>query len=214
MIPSNSIVLFQGDSITDAKRNRDILLANDSPALGVGYCNYVAARLLRERPRDNLRFYNRGMSGDRIVDLYARWRADAINLKPDVISILVGVNDTWHAFKNQNGVEIDRYKAVYRMLLEYTREQLPDSRLVLCEPFIAEFGFVTKAWRDEIQQRQQIVQELARDFGTCFVPFQAALDEAFQAGGPQYWLIDGVHPTPAGHQVLADCWYETVGALV
>lgn len=123
---ANSIILFQGDSITDAKRNRDIPQANFGQALGVGYCNYVAARLLRERPGDNLQFYNRGVSGDRIVDLYARWKVDAINLKPDVISLLVGVNDTWHEFSHHNGVEVDRYEVVYRMLLAYTKQQLPD----------------------------------------------------------------------------------------
>ena len=210
LIKPGSSILFQGDSITDAKRNREIAGANSGPGLGTGYCQEVATRLLRERPQDHLQFYNRGVSGDRIVDLYARWKVDAINLKPDLISILVGVNDTWHEFSRQNGVEVDRYQQVYRMLLQYTQRRLPRSQLILCEPFVAEFGVVTTAWRDEIRQRQQIVKDLAREFGAGFVPFQTAIDRAWQQAAPEHWLTDGVHPTPAGHRVLAECWYDTV----
>jgi lysophospholipase L1-like esterase len=210
MIKAGSTILFQGDSITDTQRDRDVTQANHSHALGIGYCNHVAAHLLRERPADNLRFYNRGVSGDRIVDLYARWRVDAINLKPDVISILVGVNDTWHAFKAQNGVEPERYAMVYRMLLDYTRQQLPDVQFVLCEPFVLQCGEVTEAWIGEMSQRQQIVRRLADEFGAGFVPFQSALNEVLKFAPPDYWLADGVHPTIAGHRILAECWVETV----
>ena len=210
MIKAGSTILFQGDSITDTERDRDATQANLSQALGVGYCNHVAAHMLRERPADNLRFYNRGISGNRIVDLYARWRVDAINLKPDVISILVGVNDTWHAFKSQNGVEPERYATVYRMLLDYTRQQLPDVQFVLCEPFVFQCGEVTEAWIGEMGQRQQIVRRLADEFGARFVPFQSALNEVLKSAPAEYWLADGVHPTTAGHRVLAECWVETV----
>jgi lysophospholipase L1-like esterase len=210
MIKAGSMILFQGDSITDTKRDRDVAQANYSHALGVGYCNHVAAYMLRQRPADNLQFYNRGISGNRIVDLYARWRVDAINLKPDVISILVGVNDTWHAFKAQNGVEPERYAMVYRMLLDYTRQQLPDVQFVLCEPFVLQCGEVTEAWIGEMGQRQQIVRRLADEFGAQFVPFQSALNEVLELAPAEYWLADGVHPTPAGHRVLAECWIETV----
>lgn len=129
---------------------------------------------------------------------------------PDLISILVGVNDTWHEFIHQNGVEPDRYKKIYRLLLSYTRECLPDVQLVLCEPFVAECGVGTKAWLAEIQQRQQIVKELAQDFDAYFVPFQTALDKVIQMGEPEYWLSEGVPPTLVGHQVLAECWIENV----
>lgn len=210
MFKSGNIILFQGDSITDAERNREIIQSNDSHALGVGYCNHIAAKLLRERPVDNLQFYNRGISGNRIVDLYARWKVDAINLNPDFISILIGVNDTWHEFTRQNGVEIDRYETLYRMSLEYTKQQLPKVRFVLCEPFVLQFGVVTEEWIVDVSQRQQIVKKLAQDFGAYFVPFQAAIEEALQYAPPEYWLADGVHPTIAGHQILAECWYKTV----
>jgi lysophospholipase L1-like esterase len=207
-IEPESKILFQGDSITDAERNREITQPNHSHALGFGYCNHIAAQMLRNRLADKLQFYNRGISGNRIVDLYARWKADAINLKPDIISILVGVNDTWHEFTERNGVEPERYEMVYRLLLDYTRQQLPSVQFVLCEPFVLKCGVVTGPWIDEIRQRQQIVKRLANEFKACFVPFQSALDG--QYAPPEYWLADGVHPTIAGHRVLAECWCECV----
>lgn len=219
MIKPNSTILFQGDSITDSGRSYDTLLPNVHYGLGSGYVNLIAARLLRERPQDRLSFYNRGINGHRVVDLYARWKVDAINLKPDLLSILVGVNDTWHEFGGHNGVEPKRYEHVYRMMLAYTLEQLPGVQLVLCEPFVAVCGAVTKEWVPEIRQRQEIVRELSEEFRACLVPFQSAIDEAIDVCEPEYYLSDGVHPTTAGHQVLADCWIKTVascstGALV
>ena len=210
MIETGMTILFQGDSITAAKRDDSIEQSNHSQALGVGYCNHIASRILRERPADNLKFYNRGISGDRVVDLYARWKADALNLKPNIISILIGVNDTWHEFMGRNGVSPERYETVYRMLLNFTKQKLPKIQLVLCEPFIFKCGVVEDAWLDDIQQRQRIVKTLAAEFGACFVPFQAALNDVLNDAEPEYWVADGVHPTIAGHRVLAECWYQTV----
>ncbi len=204
------IILFQGDSITDAGRAREIAEPNSAAALGSGYCNLLASRLLFEHPADNFRIYNRGISGNRVVDLYARWKVDAINLAPDLISILIGVNDTWHEFGSQNGVEVDRYEVVYRLLLQYTRQRLPNVQLVLCEPFVLRCGVVTKKWVVEIQQRREIVRNLAQEWECIFVPFQSALDEQLTSAPPAYWAADGVHPTPAGHHVLAECWYQSV----
>ena len=211
MIKAGSTILFQGDSITDTKRDRDATQANLSHALGVGYCNHVAAHMLRERPADNLRFYNRGISGDRIVDLYARWRVDAINLKPDVISILVGSERHLARLQGPKWRRTGaRCATVYRMPLDYTRQQLPDVQFALCEPFVFQCGEVTEAWMGEMGQRQQIVRRLADEFGARFVPFQSALDEVLKSAPAEYWLADGVHPTTAGHRVLAECWVETV----
>ncbi|MEZ4866719.1 MAG: SGNH/GDSL hydrolase family protein [Caldilineaceae bacterium] len=209
-IKPNTTILFQGDSITDTGRNREITQPNHGAALGVGYANQIASRLLAERPRDNLRFFNRGISGNRVVDLYARWRVDAINLQPDIISILIGVNDTWHGFMYNNGVEVERYATVYRMLLEYTRQQLPNVQFVLCEPFVLPCGVVTKEWISEMDQRRAIVRDLATEAGAVFVPFQTVLTKALDQAPADYWAADGVHPTPAGHRLLADCWLQQV----
>ena len=210
MIKPGSTILFQGDSISDINRSVDVKDANHNRVLGIGFCNYIAARLLRERPADKLKFYNKAIGGNRIVDLYARWKIDALNLKPDVISILIGINDTWHRFSKQNGVDPRRYETVYRMLLEDTKEHLPKVRLILCEPFAYRCGVVTEEWIEELVQRQQTVKKLAEEFGAIFVPFQSALDKVLESAPPEYWVGDGVHPTLAGHWVLAECWYEAV----
>lgn len=146
------------------------------------------------------------------MDLYARWKQDAINLAPSVISILIGVNDTWHEFGSRNGVEVDRYELVYRMLLDLTRERLPSVRLVLCEPFVLKHGVVTDAWLADIDRRRAVVRQLAAGCGALFVPFQTAFDDAARLAPPSHWVYDGVHPTPAGHRLMADCWLRSVGA--
>ncbi len=211
MIERNALVLFQGDSITDCGRHREAADANNLSGLGLGYVNQIASQLLCARPGDGLRFLNRGISGHRVVDLYARWKQDAINMAPSVISILIGVNDTWHEFGSQNGVEVERYEVVYRMLLDLTRQRLPEVRLVLCEPFVLKCGVVTDAWLEDIGRRRSVVRKLAADYGACFVPFQRAFDEAVRLAPPVYWASDGVHPTAAGHRLMADCWVRSIG---
>jgi len=206
MIKPNSTILFQGDSITDTARNREIAKPNHGAALGSGYANLIASRLLQDRPQDQLSFYNRGISGNRVTDLYARWKVDGINLQPDLISILIGVNDTWHEFMYGNGVEVARYTTIYRMLLDYTKQRLPAVKLVLCEPFVLRCGVVTDEWIAEMDERRQVVSKLATEFDAIFVPFQGVLDKALQHAEAAYWAADGVHPTPAGHRLLADAW--------
>ncbi len=209
-LKENSAVLFQGDSITDCGRDRNQEAPN--AGLGGGYAARVAGDLLDARPALGLRFYNRGISGHRVVDLYARWRVDAVNLRPDVISILIGVNDTWHRFNRDNGVEVPRYAQVYRMLLDYTRECLPEARLVLMEPFVLPVGAVEPPWEDEMRQRRDAVRRIAEDYGAVFVPLQKPFEDAARrGGGPAHWLSDGVHPTPAGHALIAREWLRATG---
>ena len=109
------------------------------------------------RAADSIDFQNRGISGNRIVDLYARIKSDVINLKPDVISVLIGVNDTWHEFGSQNGVSVPKYETIYRMFLEEVTAELPGVQWVLCEPFVLDCGVVVEGWRDEIDQRRAVV---------------------------------------------------------
>lgn len=213
MIPNNSAVLFQGDSITDCGRNRD---ADAGPnarfGLGQGYAFIAAAELLGSRPADGLRFFNRGISGNRIVDLYARILSDTINLKPDILSILIGVNDTWHGKEQGNGVPVPKFERVYRELLSEVRAALPAVKFVLCEPFVLRCGVVSADWVGEINQRREVVAKLSGEFDAVLVPFQSVFDEAVKAAPPEYWAADGVHPSPAGHYLMAKCWLEkTVG---
>jgi len=207
MIKPLSRILFQGDSITDAGRNRE-----DAGNLGYGYVVMVAGNLMERYAGQSISVCNRGISGNRVVDLYARWKIDAINLKPDIISILIGVNDTWHEFACQNGVEVERYEMVYRQLLDYTLKNLPAVQLVLCEPFVVPCGVVTSEWIKEIDQRRQVVRTLAKEYKTLFVPFQELFNDCLKKAPAEYWCADGVHPTSAGHHAMAQAWIKAVEA--
>jgi lysophospholipase L1-like esterase len=212
MLRDNDVILFQGDSITDCGRSRDNQgAANDLGALGQGYAMSLAAELLATMPAAGLQCYNRGISGNRIVDLYARIKADFINLRPNVISILIGVNDTWHGFGSDNGVEVPKYERVYRELLREVRAELPSVKFVLCEPFVLKCGVVTDEWINEIDQRRAVVAKLAREFDAVLVQFQSMFDEAVKVAPPAHWAADGVHPSAAGNHLMAKTWLQTTG---
>ena len=207
-------ILFQGDSITDASRNREALPESNN-GFGAGYPGLVAARIFGDHLGNEYNVINRGISGNRVVDLYARWKVDCLNLKPDVLSILIGVNDTWHEKGHQNGVEVDRYKLIFDMLLDWTVKTLPEIKLVLMEPFVLEHGAVTADWLPEIAARGAVVKELAAKYNAIFIPCQQILnDAAAKAGSGELILRDGVHPTLMGHQVLADAWLKYAASLI
>lgn len=211
MLTSNSRILFQGDSITDAGRDRSRAAANDATAMGNGYAYMAMARLLADHPRLGLRVFNRGISGDRVPDLVERWSADCVALEPDVLSIMIGINDLWHRMEGRYSGSVRDYEEGYRALLHDTRARLPAVALVICEPFALECGAVTERWHPELEQRRAVAAELATEVGAAFVPFQSVFDRAIANGtAPQYWAEDGVHPTPQGHQLMADAWLSIV----
>ena len=209
MINAKDTVLFQGDSITDCGRARDTNAANTG--LGGGYVTMIAAKQLAARPADGLKFLNRGVSGNRVVDMYARIKADVINLKPNTLSILIGVNDTWHEFGGRNGVAVPKFERIYRDFLLEVRAALPKVRFVLCEPFVLNCGVVTKGWIAEMDRRRAVVRKLAKETSSVFVPFQAMFDHAVKQAPPAYWASDGVHPTIAGHERMAGMWLNAIG---
>lgn len=207
-------ILFQGDSITDAGRSREELPESNA-GLGAGYPNLAAARIFGNNPGSGYNVINRGVSGNRVVDLYARWKIDCLNLRPDVLSILIGVNDTWHEKARENGVEVERYAMIYDMLLEWTVKTLPNVKLVLMEPFVLPIGAVTADWIPEINERRKVVRDLAEKYNAVFIPCQQIVDDAAaRAGAPELILRDGVHPTLMGHQVLADAWLKYAADLI
>ena len=208
MIRPHDLVLFQGDSVTDCGRDRNATGPNDG--LGQGYAFLVASQLLEARPADELKFLNRGVSGNRIVDLYARIKSELINLRPTVLSVLIGVNDTWHEFGSGNGVPVPKYERIYHALLTEVQAALPNCRFILCEPFVLSCGVVTGEWLDEINARRAVVRKLAAEFQAGLVPFQTAFDAATQRAPAEYWAGDGVHPTAAGHRLMAKTWLEAV----
>jgi len=206
----HSVILFQGDSITDAGRTRSSIGPNSPDGFGFGYIRKITDELLENYPEQYLQLYNRGVSGDLIRDMESRWERDSLRLLPDLISILIGVNDTWNQVMLGMGSDPEQYQGVFHKILTETRKSLPDTQLVLCEPFLLITGEVTREWSADITRRQGFVRDLAEEFNAVFVPFQSALDQAAQQVSAGQLLEDGVHPTNRGHQVLADCWMKTV----
>ncbi len=210
---SKITVLFQGDSITDCGRNTPGSAGFSNEGLGPGYPGMIAARLRCDRTDIEWQFINRGISGNRIVDLYARWKADCINLNPDVLSILIGVNDTWHHFGSNNGVEVPRYARFYRELLTWTREALPNIRFVLLDPFVCPNVSERDLFVPELIERRKVVAEMAKEFDAVHIPLQDIFNDAFKRAPEAYWAADGVHPTPAGHQLITDAWIKAAAPL-
>ncbi len=204
--PDGTVILFQGDSITDCGRNRTAAEPNTADALGTGYPLLVASTALAAHPHRGLRFYNRGLSGNKVPDLQQRWAVDTLELRPDVLSILIGVNDFWHKLGGGYAGTVQDYEDQYSALLERTRRALPRVRLVVLEPFVLRCGAVDDRWFPEFDARRAAAARVAERARATFVPLQAVFDERARAVPPQYWAADGVHPTPAGHAVIAERW--------
>jgi lysophospholipase L1-like esterase len=205
--------LFQGDSITDGNRGRN---TDPNHIMGHGYAFSIASRLGAAFPQKQNHFYNRGISGNTINDLAARWQTDTINLKPDVLSILVGINDSASVVNNKNVVTVEKYEEVYRGLLSQTKAALPDCLLVLCEPFILPVGRVKENWAlysEDVLQRQRVAGSLAKEFNTVFVPLQTIFDKEHNQArvADDYWIWDGIHPTYSGHELITKEWLKQVG---
>jgi lysophospholipase L1-like esterase len=209
-INSHSVILFQGDSITDAGRSRWNIGPNHPDGLGYGYPRLIVSQMLKKAPDHYYQFYNRGISGDRIQGMARRWQTDTLLLQPDLISILIGINDTWNYIYTGIGSSPQEYQNIYQQLLEETRKDLPETRFVLCEPFVLFIGEVNENWMNDLQQRQEAVRGLAEEYHGVFVPFQKVLNAAARNTPAHQLLDDGVHPTEKGHQILAECWLEAV----
>lgn len=205
-IQDGAVVLFQGDSITDAGRSRE----NDA-MLGGGYAAMLAAQIGARFPERQIQFLNRGISGNRAANLEARWQKDCIDLKPDWVSIMIGINDTWRAFDSGDPTSTADYAASYRRILEQVRDQL-GARLILIEPFVLPHPEDRKRWRDDLNPRIDAVRELAREFGAILVPMDGIFAAACCRREPAFWAGDGVHPSPAGHALIARSWLSAVGA--
>lgn len=210
------VILFQGDSITDAGRSRE-----GEQWSGYGYPTMVKGQLGYENPGKYV-FYNRGISGNRVVDLYARIKQDMINLKPDYISILIGVNDVWHEFGCRNGVDAAKYEKIYGMLIEELLSALPNLKIMILEPFVLP-GTGTQSteeepgkwetFRTEVLARAAAAKRVAEKYALPFVELQNRFDAAAKTAEPSYWLMDGVHPTAMGHDLIKRAWLEAFAQL-
>ena len=201
-------ILFFGDSITDMRRDREAL-ASTCFSYGVGYPLLVTSELSKINPLKH-KVINKGISGNRVVDLYARIKADVWNFQPDLISILIGVNDVWHEISHKNGVELDRFEKVYSAVIEDTKKTLPNVKMVLLEPFVLK-GTATEEKYDEflmVKEYAKVVKKLAKKYGLYFIPLQEKFDKMSEQYGAEIFLYDGVHPDVAGATLISNAWLE------
>jgi lysophospholipase L1-like esterase len=212
-IGKENVILFQGDSITDAGRNKEDASFNAPRALGSGYAMLAAAAMLEKYASLNLKIFNKGISGNKVFQLAERWDKDCLELKPDILSILIGVNDIWHKLNGQYSGTPDIYRRDYVALLERTQKALPDVKLIICEPFAVNgVKAVDDKWYPEFFEYQKIARDIAEQFSAVFIPFQKLYDEAQKQAPGVYWTGDGVHPSLAGAQLMASAWLEGVKA--
>ncbi|HLN56600.1 MAG TPA: SGNH/GDSL hydrolase family protein [Bacteroidales bacterium] len=210
-LSKGNVVLFQGDSITDAGRNKEDNSYNNTRALGSGYAMLAAASMLEKYASQDLKIYNKGISGNKVFQLAERWDKDCLDLKPDVLSILIGVNDIWHKLNGQYNGTVEVYRKDYIALLERTKKALPNVKLIICEPYAVKgVKAVDDKWYPEFYDYQKAAREIAGKFGAIFVPFQKVYDEAQKRAPGSYWTPDGVHASFAGAQLMAKAWMEAV----
>lgn len=210
-------IVFQGDSITDGNRYKAKEEEWDkNHQIGHSYVYIINGILGSKYPEKYLEFVNRGISGNRIIDIYGRVDNDIIDLKPDILSMLVGVNDLPSAFNCKTGTSSDKYNKLYRMMLDEVKANNPKIKLVLCEPFILP---VNKAQRDYdtctklMAAYQEKVAQIAADYEAIFVPLQAEFNSLCKVREAEYWSWDGIHPTENGHGIIAEKWIAATQKL-
>ncbi|RYM06522.1 GDSL family lipase [Sporolactobacillus sp. THM7-7] len=205
LIKKNDVVLFQGDSITDVKRDHE-----RPDDLGTGYPLMVAGYFGTMFPEMNVRFLNTAVGGDAVEDMAARWKKDCIDLKPDVVSILIGINDTWNHAGKETSESPAHFKEKYRRVLTGVSTQL-DARIVIMEPYVLPYPEDRKAWREDLDPKIHTVRELAAEYQAVFVPLDGIMNSVCVRTGAKYLTgDDGVHPTSAGHGVIAKAWLDAV----
>lgn len=204
-------ILFQGDSITDAGREKQRELPNNPRSFGQGYAFLAASTLLNALPEKKLTIYNRGISGNKVYQLAERWQKDCLDLNPDVLSILIGVNDYWHMRDGRYDGTIEIYENDFRKLLQQTKENLPNVKLVICEPFcVTGASTVDESWVEPLKGYQKAAKKIADEFEALWVPYQSVFDEAVKHAPATYWTGDGVHPAMPGAQLMAEAWLRVV----
>ena len=208
-LKENDVVLFQGDSITDGNRGRNSDLNH---VHGHGYQYILASEMYADNLNKNINVFNRGTSGDRVADLFGRWREDCLNLKPTILSILIGINDIILEWDGGKGSDPERYEKIYRLLLDEVLEQNPDTFIVIMEPFFGEKKEpeLNEFFKSLIGKYSEKTRKIAEDYNATFVPLQDMFDDYAKKTDIYKLLWDGVHPTTCGHQLIARRWKEVV----
>lgn len=203
-------ILFQGDSITDAGRNRGDYYANRGGGMGQGYVRHIVTDLLGNHPGKDLHIYNRGISGHKVFQLRDRWEEDCMMLKPDVLSVLIGVNDFWHTLSGRYKGTAQVYEDDFMALMERTKKGLPNVKLIIGEPFVLHKGTAIEPakWKGKFEAYQAAAKRVADRFNAVFIPYQRVFDEALKEASTAYWCPDGVHPSMAGNFLMAKAWLK------
>ncbi len=199
LLAKKTLILFQGDSITDCGRNWD-----DPDNLGDGYVRLLTTMLSDKYPKHEFKLINRGVSGDKVRDLVCRWDIDCISLQPDWLSILVGINDTLIT-------PIAEFEDEYRTLLRRTTNKL-NSRIIMCEPFLLSED--NNAYREDLNPKIEVIHKLTKEYDTVLVPLDKIFNEACSLRTPEYWAPDGVHPSPEGHALIAKSWIKYLDEIL
>lgn len=200
-------ILFQGDSITDCGRNRD-----DIHSLGAGYPKYTA-ELLRETYCDeSFEFINKGIGGHQTKDLLARWQEDAVDLDPDIITILVGVNDTWHHIHEKDWIPNELFEANYRSLLEDIKNKT-NAKIIMLEPYALDYPEL-EVFHPDLDEKIRVVRRLAREYADIYIPLDGIFASACVAEELSFWSGDGVHPGEEGHKLIADYCFNAICDII
>ena len=211
MFKRGSTILFQGDSITEYGREKEKELPNNAFSIGPGYVYLLTAQLMKTLPDRELIIYNRGISGNKVFQLANRWQKDCLDLKPDILSILIGVNDYWYLRNGMYDGTVADYERDYRALLNRTKEHLPDVTLIIGQPFVLpNTEAVDETWIEPMKGYQQAAKRVADDINTLWVPYQQVFNEALKYAPATYWTTDGVHPSVAGTQLMAEAWLKVL----
>lgn len=207
LIKDHDLILFQGDSVTDAGRNKE-----DPNDLGKGYPMIIAGWIAATYPELQVKFINRGIGGNRVKDLKARWEKDCLELKPTLVSIMIGINDCWRRYDRNDPTSLEQFTADYRAIIQATKEQL-NARLVLIEPFVLPMKEEQRRWREDLDPKINAVRDLAREFGALLLPMDGIFNQYSTRRDSAFWTKDGVHPTVAGHALIAREWLQLMRAV-
>lgn len=207
-------ILFQGDSITDAGRDR-----NHAQYMGNGYASEIAMRM--EKMGLPHKVTNTAIGGDRICDIYARWIEDTLNHDFDVLSILCGINDVGFQIRENKGVPTEKYRFIYDRMLYEAMEKNPDAKLVILEPFVFKINLENTSitmrnniylnydlWNREVSEKAAAAKELAQKYNAVFVPLVKMFDDYIADNCVEDVTFDGIHPTLKGHKLIADAWLD------
>ena len=208
----NIKIVFQGDSITDAGRDR-----RNYHDLGPGYPKYAAELIEKDHPDAEFEFLNFGISGNRTDELFDRLYADGIAFNPDVISFLIGINDLWHRYGPARVATTDEQLALnYREILKRIKRET-NAKIVILAPYTLDSEVVTciKDLRKDLKTALPIIRELAAEYADAYVPLDELFEEAMKTQPyPMYYSADGVHPNENGAKFIGECYARAVKDLI